>query len=557
MGLCFFGGCSINGSFLVSNKLINNKNIKSNQILKGIPEFKMDWCQYPMIDIDKLQRKPLKDVGKIFYPKVDTSFIKGNSQFEHPSGRILSRLVGKYLVWNRYSEGTLSCIDTENKKFLWITSGYLFNGTDNSIIKKNKSIICDSEMTPVQDKLRYITAIDLATGKENWRYIRKEWNLHEPIVPEIVICDEETIILKSRYLEYAILIGIDAITGKQLWEYPGKIQESGDGIEFIKDKLIFTDLTGSLTAINQRSGQIVWKKEKADWKYGFKFSQTVFSISDQRILMKLFLDDTNHISSSLLHIDTGKIVNQEIQFLKPNENLKLKGAQCLFFSSDKPVGFFVLSLQNAFYLSKVDLNEMKEEWRIPIGKWNQTDENYFFEIELDKTVPDYFFFLWFGNLLESNNIGIMNDPNKLPNGLFEINTSDGKILWWCKTANYVKDGIVTIIEEERNVDKYINRRGRLELKTGKVLSAYSEICSDWLGEQTSNFNIEPNIAINRIQRGRPDIATYSYYERNRETGELIAYYPDLEKDGFLDFGIESNCRFFALKDHSGILLMEP
>jgi hypothetical protein len=64
-------------------------------------------------------------------------------------------------------------------------------------------------------------------------------------------------------------------------------------------------------------------------------------------------------------------------------------------TNKQPEGFILLSQNEEYFLSKVDIINMKELWRIPLGIWNLSEEvEIFCDLYFDDRMSNKLYFYW-------------------------------------------------------------------------------------------------------------------------------------------------------------------
>ncbi|MBJ3761729.1 PQQ-dependent methanol/ethanol family dehydrogenase [Maribius pontilimi] len=79
---------------------------------------------------------------------------------------------------------------------------------------------------------------------------------------------------------YSRMYAIDAITGKELWQYDARLPEGilpccdvvNRGGAIWNDKIIFGTLDARLVALDLKTGDVVWRDEIADYKAGYSYT---------------------------------------------------------------------------------------------------------------------------------------------------------------------------------------------------------------------------------------------------------------------------------------------
>jgi hypothetical protein len=143
-------------------------------------------------------------------------------------------------------------------------------------------------------------------------------------------------------------------------------------------------------------------------------------------------------------------------------------------------------------------------------------------------------------------------PNKLHDGFYEIDASKGKILWWNRLGYFLDDGMLYFGESSSLDGITKERRGYLDIKTKKVISAYALSSQFTINKENS---IEPSSYVYRIS-GSQSGKKNAYLEINKFTGEIIAYYPDLRKDTIDNFVVYENIRFFHVQDKNEFIMVK-
>lgn len=514
-----------------------------NSQLENIPEFKIDWSNYPTIDIEKLTKKPLLMVDKITNVE---EFLRDKYYLE---------VVGNFIVSYDNNTGILSCVDMKSKKYLWGIRGYLNNeyGQGQGYIK-NQILICTTALT-YYNMINSVVSLDLATGKEKWKFVLPEWNQKtNERSPYILDVSEEQVLIRSvnrndskNSSEY--LLALDSNTGKEIWRCPYQIPN--DMNYFLeKNMVIFSGVDCVMHAINKKSGKQIW--ENKDIKKSMDNSVYFRNLSEETIFLEIGNTGIDKNSYFIIDQKTGKIEKKGIELLNPKQNPKIN---LHYFDESMSYAIFLLSLQSFHYISLVDVVTMKEKWRIPIGKWD--DERYSSYMEFSKVdaIKDRMFLVWVGekeNPGDTENIG----EGVLPDGLYEIELKTGKILWRTKYGcGAPRDGQAIFYADVQ--DGKTTQFGSLDLVSKKVKWALNlKGVKSVRGIARDNPNFDFTLERTKANKSRDRYS--GYLEIDIDNGNILAYYPyNYEEDGLECIFYFAPYRLFRLKDKNEIWLMEP
>lgn len=524
---------------------INNIDVSSNHSEYSIDwtlEYSIDWTKYPTINIDS---QPLKPFSK-------KTVIQSSDFPERKSNAIR---FDNYFLWYQVAMDTTYCIDLDGNQFLWKKQGVSIQPYSQEDSLKQNLLLCASKQS-IQDKeIISVVALDVTNGKKVWEYTKPEWsrlNKNPPeITPSINQITKKTIILSSRNPDYYFLIGIDLLTGKELWQYTSPLSYNWK-LVYMDKMIICKETTGNLIALDHDSGDMLWKncaitlaENPENWlpeRYYFA------KVTDQTAFFCQTMPDQDKFSAHLIDLTSGKIVKSGIQFLDAMKEISIED---VLTCSDDFQGYMIMSIQNQYYLFKINLNEMKEEWRLSLGEWELKEASGYCTLFLESSLPDTVYLSWSGNLYEGNDESTIM-PNKLHDGFYEIDASKGKILWWNRLGYFLDDGILYFGESSCLNGFNQEKRGYLDIKTKKVISAYTLSSQFTINKEDS---IEPSSYVYRIS-GSQSGEKYAYLEINKFTGEIIAYYPDLGKDKIDNFAVYENIRFFHVKEKNEFVMVK-
>jgi len=516
-------------------------NNNFNESYKNL-EYTVDWTQYPVINIDSLPDKPFLNKAVIH-----------SSDF--PERKSSTILFDHYFLWYHQAADTTYCIDVSTNQFLWKNTGVSIQPFSQEDSLKQNLVLCTSKQTIEDKEIISVVALDPTNGRKVWEYAKPEWSRSNKISPEITVSieqvAEETILLSNRYLDYYFLIGIDLLTGKELWQTISPLSYDWQ-IVYINEMIICQDITGNLMALDHKSGNMLWKNTSAFFvenpRNRISERNYFVKVTDQIAFFCKAFPKQNKFSVHLFDLTSGEIIKSGIQFLEPSKEVFIED---IFTYSNEFKGYVLMNIQNQYYISSINLSEMKEVWRLPLGEWELKEASGYCSLFWENSLPDKVYLSWSGNLYEGNDESAIM-PNKLSDGFYEIDALKGQILWWNRLGYFLDDGMLYFGETSYLDGFNQEKRGCLELKTKKVVSAYTLSSQFTINKENS---IEPSSYVYRIS-GSQSGEKYAYLEINKINGEIVAYYPDLEKDKIDSFVVYENLRFFHEKDQDEIILIK-
>jgi hypothetical protein len=245
---------------------------------------------------------------------------------------------------------------------------------------------------------------------------------------------------------------------------------------------------------------------------------------------------------------TGKIEKKGIQLLFPDQNPTMR----LDLDNEKENYLIVALKQDGnFFLSKFDMIQMKEEWRIPFGKWILDYNGHEHEVIQDSTTPNRIFLHW-GNDREMIDLNENIDPVEIPNGFYEIDTTTGKILWRSTYRCILSNGLLFFVTEAEDSNQ--SKIGVMDMNSHTIKWALNI-----KGTHLASCGLKPLTDTSCfLLRYIPDDTDLEdgYIEMANATGKLLAYYPQNWKEDHLEYVYYLKpYRYFQNK--KTILLMEP
>lgn len=506
------------------------KDIVQEIDLSKIPEFEIDWNKYPTIDLNKEPKKPLKEVGR--YPK-EVEFT--NERFFAREDR------GLYMIENSFTDPhSIMCLDLDNKKLLWKSTEYSYVSIGGGFV--GKSLIAAT--TKLYDE-HTLCSIDIDNDKVNWKYqipnVTIEINLEDS--------SEKELIFSYQYEESIYLFALDTKTGKELWEKPVILPKRADyqSYTFIDNKILLVDENNYLNAIDRASGKLFWSNRSQNF-YHFYFSEI---LHNKKLLLYLFSPSDHSIKKSffLLDINTGKTIEDKIQFLDLNPNITIQE----YLTYQDPFIWFLISLESSWYLSQVDVTNWKEIWRIPLGRWlDLGEESSFCEIITDSNLPETIYLDWHVDPYPLEEKPRSND--QISHGFYKIDTKSGKFIWKITKEfrnfypfNNNSSSKSIFFTQFSNVYKNERKLACLDLKTGSVLWGWNFIGAQLIED---NYQDTPPwiyrlLRITEEQKEDED----GYIEFSPDTGKIVAYYPhNWEQDRLSFCFLTKPYRFFQNPD---------
>jgi len=515
----------------VVNQVVEGKKDIVQEIdFSKIPELEIDWNKYPTIDLNKELKKPLKEVGR--YPK-EVEF--ANRRFFAQEDR------GLYLIENNFTDPhSIMCLDLDHKKLLWKSTEYTYVSIGGGFV--GKSLIAATKKLYDEHTL---CSIDIDDDKVNWKYqilnVTIEINLEDS--------SEKELIFSYHYKESIYLFALDTKTGKELWDKPIILPKKSDyySYTFIDNKIILVDENNYLNAIDRVNGKLIWSNRSQNF-YHFYFTEI---LHNKELLLYLFSPSDHLIKKSfvLLDINTGKTIEDKIQFLDLNPNITIQE----YLTFKDPFAWFLISLESSWYLSQVDVTSWKEIWRIPLGRWlDLGEESSFCKIITDSNLPETIYLDWHVDPYSLEENPRSND--QISDGFYKINTKTGEVLW--KITNQFKrfypnneNPLSLSIFFTQFSSEYKNERklACLDLKTASILWGWNFIGAQLI---ENNFQNTPPwiyrlLRISEEQKKDED----GYIEFSPDNGKIAAYYPhNWEQDGLSFCFLTKPYRFFQNSD---------
>ncbi len=531
---------------LVTLLSCDTKNISElvSDLDNTVLNFSTDWNQYTILNLDNLTKKPLQEVGNI-------ALNLSNDDPDYLTPKYYHEKVGRFLVWYNNTTAKLSCIDLENKKYLWGIRGYLNNEYGQGQgHPDDKTLICTTASHRIKEKVNCVVSLDLFSSKENWRFQLPEWNQKDKqFLPYIQKVTSTYVFVKSidSLNHREMLIALDSKTGQEIWQYKNPIMENSF-YYFSHNNIVFTGIDGNICCIRQDDGKQSWlcKTIKQDDPYYF------YELPENQILaLPYFCENVTKNSFYMIDGETGRIKKQGIEFLALNQNSSL-----LIEAYNEKEHWLIASIKTkeTFYFSKIDLSQMKEMWRIPFC--NYYSEEIFdctHEVFLDPTLPDRLYIQWGKKLLrkDADQIDTI-EETILSDGFYEINAISGKLLWKTNMRCNLSDGLLYFFSYPS--DKVLPVMGVMKMKTHSILWA-----SRLKGSFLENGELKPftEESCSLLKHYNDDTDTRDgYIEMSIESGDILAYYPNNWQDDKLDFVYYLH-PYRIFQNNQAILLMVP
>jgi outer membrane protein assembly factor BamB len=336
----------------------------------------------------------------------------------------------------------LSSISLKYKKINWIKPEYRIWETGGDIV--NNKIFCISSI------YKTLNCLELKTGKTIWsypfeKYFKKNSSPHIEFVDNNILIIHEpnnkdmSVFPDKEYTGIGIIQGLNANTGKKIWEFDNKGENCY--IFFSNNKVLLTKFGSSLICFNTYSGKQLCKIEN-DYVANTQFWESkLYSLSNGIIYYRLENSGKNTIHSIFIDPYKGKIIKRE--FITHNtSDFNIKSLPINNIYKDQ-IFFFGVS-ENKKYILTFDLISMKELWRTLISNANNknnADSNLRAEFTFIDKIPDKIFLSAESNIIKKND-------NKFYNYLFCLDRKTGQIDWINDKFNFNSD-----LSYSKTVDK--------------------------------------------------------------------------------------------------------
>jgi outer membrane protein assembly factor BamB len=486
------------------------KKVDTNFDLSKVPELKIDFTKYPTLDFDKLSEKHYRIVA-------ETDQTIGSL-----SDRDDWNFCGKYLLIDLHEFSTgFTCIDKDTMKVLWEENGKTLQGVSDNLVFYYEN---ENDNT---GKSRIINALDILSGQTKWKQTIEYTT--ESIFDVFNLLNNEYILV-FRDLQKGITFALDSITGNIKWQIPVIIEN----YELLEDKqiILYKDQQNNLAAIDCKIGKRIWANKDINVKPTNDSYLDVTSLPGDKVFVSIQDGNGILVNSFLLNAINGRLIKNSFNLLSYENTVEIsmEGMHSLEEKYNNSFNFYSMKIGSNYYISKFDLLNMKELWRIPVVNWN---ENYLFHqlwvqeknparvyLSIQKTIPD-------------NEVNLSTE--ELQEGFYEIDFETGKILWRLSNpASYeskVQDQMF-ILFSRYNYFENVGYLASIDLRDHSIkwaLNLKNEQLNRSIPGELLIFQLQKNIGEGKVRDG-------PLIEFSSIDGKVFAY-----KDKY-DFS-EGQCRY--------------
>ena len=335
----------------------------------------------------------------------------------------------------------------------------------------------------------------------------------------------------------ASIFGFDFKTGIKKWEYLENLS-SETNFTFNSDKVIFVDTQGRLLAINRESGKIDWINKEIRWNQAILY----IPVSANQFFL---YNDTENVTGNffaLINIDTGKFIKKELVMLNNTDQMMLIRSMLGVNPQDQTRYFFLFSSNNQYFLSLWDLDDMKEIWRLSLGKWdNYIDLESFLEIKFDPSIPE--------NVILSCKRNTLNAIDPTPKEEDQI--LDGEYLIDMTSGKIVFQFLVPTIDPIKNESKLYELDYKNHCIKWAIIIKGAEV------EERSEAYSKSRIFLLKRWTENEKIIEDGFLELNPQNGNILAYYPKNKDEEKMYYCFSINqFRFFYSNEEDSLLQMQ-